>query len=272
MDRNAPIGVFDSGVGGMTVAREIMRQMPEEKIVYFGDTARVPYGSKSKNTILKYSRQIVRFLMTKNVKAIVIACNTASAFALVEISKEIDIPIIGVIKPGAKVAADATHNGKIGVIGTEGTIRSGLYTKILKQFDENLEIIGKACPLFCPLVEEGMWHDSVTDEIARRYLEQLKKEEVDTLILGCTHYPLIRSTIRNIMGEGIQLVNPAYETAVSLRRILEWKDLATEEHGNVKSQQYDFYVSDDPEKFQQFANSILPFEINKPQQINIEEF
>ena len=240
MDRNAPIGVFDSGVGGMTVAREIMRQMPEEKIVYFGDTARVPYGSKSKNTILKYSRQIVRFLMTKNVKAIVIACNTASAFALEEISKEIDIPIIGVIKPGAKVAADATHNGKIGVIGTEGTIRSGLYTKILKQFDENLEIIGKACPLFCPLVEEGMWHDSVTDEIARRYLEQLKKEEVDTLILGCTHYPLIRSTIRNIMGEGIQLVNPAYETAVSLRRILEWKDLTTEEHGNVKSQQYDF--------------------------------
>ncbi len=272
MDRNAPIGIFDSGVGGMTVAREVMRQMPEEKIVYFGDTARVPYGSKSKSTILKYSRQIVRFLMTKDVKAIVIACNTASAFALEEVSKEIDIPIIGVIKPGAKVAADSTKNRKIGVIGTEGTIRSGLYTKLLRQLDSSIEVVGKACPLFCPLVEEGMWHDSVTDEIARRYLEGMKKEEVDTLILGCTHYPLIRSTIRNIMGEGIQLVNPAYETAVSLRRILEWKDLTTEKHIDSKEEQYDFYVSDDPEKFQQFANSILPFEIKKPQQINIEEF
>ncbi|MFQ9509817.1 MAG: glutamate racemase [Lachnospiraceae bacterium] len=272
MDKNAPIGVFDSGVGGLTVAREIMRQIPDERIVYFGDTARVPYGSKSKDTIIKYSRQIVRFLMTQNVKAIVVACNTASAFALEAISGEIDIPMIGVVKPGARVAAEATQNGKIGVIGTEGTIKSGLYTTFLKQINSNIQVVGKACPLFVPLVEEGLLHDNVTDEIASRYLESLKEEKIDTLILGCTHYPLIRSTIRKVIGDGVNLVNPAYETAVQLRRILEWEDLAREEHSEDLSSQYKFYVSDSPDRFQEFANSNLPFQINETTQINIEEY
>ena len=155
MDRNSPIGVFDSGVGGLTVAREIMRQMPEERIIYFGDTARLPYGSKSQDTVLRYSRQIIRFLMTKEVKAIVIACNTASAYVLEAVERELDIPIIGVIRAGARTAVHSTRNGKIGVIGTEGTISSGIYTDVMRQMRPDIEVSVKACPLFVPLVEEG---------------------------------------------------------------------------------------------------------------------
>ena len=183
MDTNAPIGVFDSGVGGLTVAREIMRQIPNERIVYFGDTARVPYGSKSKDIITKYSRQIIRFLLTENVKAIVIACNTASAFALDTMQKEFDIPIIGVLKPGAKVAAKTTVNGRIGLIGTEGTIHSGMYAQFIKSIKPDVEVIGKPCPLFVPLVEEGMLHDTITDQVAERYLSTLKDKNIDTLII-----------------------------------------------------------------------------------------
>lgn len=272
MDRNAPVGVFDSGVGGMTVVREIIRQIPDERIVYFGDTARVPYGSKSKETVLHYARQIMEFLKTQEVKAVVVACNTATVYALEEISREADVPVIGVVEPGARVAAAATKNGKIGVIGTEGTIKSGLYASYLKKLDPSFEVIGKACPLFVPLVEEGLWHDSVTDEIASRYLKELKEKEIDTLIMGCTHYPLIRSTIKRTIGEGVSLVNPAYETAVQLRRVLEWEDLIREAHSEDIASQYEFYVSDSPEKIQKFANSILTFEINQAHQINIEEY
>ena len=272
MDRNAPVGVFDSGVGGMTVVREIIRQIPDERIVYFGDTARVPYGSKSKETVLHYARQIMEFLKTQKVKAVVVACNTATVYALEEISRETDIPVIGVVEPGARVAAAATKNGRIGVIGTEGTIKSGLYASYLKQLNSSFEVIGKACPLFVPLVEEGLWHDSVTDEIARRYLKELKEKEIDTLIMGCTHYPLIRSTIKRTIGDGVSLVNPAYETAVQLRRVLEWEDLIREEHSDNIASQYEFYVSDSPEKIQKFANSILSFEIHQAHQINIEQY
>ena len=190
MDKNAPIGVFDSGVGGLTVAREIMRQLPEERLIYFGDTARLPYGNKSKKTIIRYSEQIIRFLRTKEVKAIVVACNTASSYALDEVRKMVDVPIIGVINAGARAAVSATKNGKIGVIGTEGTINSGTYAEVLKEMKPGTEVFGRACPLFVPLVEEGLLHDTVTDEIASRYLSVLKEKYIDTLVLGCTHYPL----------------------------------------------------------------------------------
>lgn len=179
-DAGAPIGVFDSGVGGLTVAREIMRQMPNEKIIYFGDTARVPYGSKSKETVTRFSKQIVRFLRTFDVKTIVVACNTASAYALEELEKECDIPIIGVVKPGAKTAAEVTKNGKIGVIATEATIHSGIYSQYIKEMKKNVTIYGKACPLFVPLIEEGLWVDPVTDEIAKRYLTELIDLDIDT--------------------------------------------------------------------------------------------
>ena len=179
MDKNAPIGVFDSGVGGLTVAREIMRQIPNERIVYFGDTARVPYGSKSKDNIIKFSRQIIRFLQTENVKAIVIACNTASALALDEMQQEFDLPILGVVKPGAKVAVETTANKRIGLIGTEANIRSGVYTRYIKSLDDEAKVFEKACPLFVPLVEEGWLHDDITLQVASRYLEELKEKDID---------------------------------------------------------------------------------------------
>ena len=190
-EKNAPSGVFDSGVGGLTVAREIMRNLPDERIVYFGDTARVPYGSKSKATVLRYSRQIVRFLKTQKVKAIVVACNTASALALDTIEEEIDLPILGVVRPGASVAVQATHNKKIGVIATESTIHSNLYQTLIQREDPEITVYGKACPLFVPLVEEGWTKDSITVEVAKRYLAELLEKDIDTLIMGCTHYPLL---------------------------------------------------------------------------------
>lgn len=270
--KDAPIGVFDSGVGGLTVAREIMRQIPNEKIIYFGDTARVPYGSKSQETVTRFSEQIVRFLRTFQVKTIVVACNTASAYALDTLEKNIDIPIIGVVKPGAKVAAEATRNGRIGVIATEATIGSRIYSKYIQELNKNVTIYGKACPLFVPLVEEGLLQDPVTDEIARRYLTELIDIDIDTLILGCTHYPLIRSTVGRIMGDGVTLVNPAYETAIELKAMLEKLDLLNEEAPGLGSNQYQFYVSDKAEKFVRFANSIIKYGILSAKTINIEDY
>lgn len=271
IDREAPVGVFDSGVGGLTVAREIMRNLPSEKIVYFGDTARVPYGSKSRDTIIRYSRQIIRFLKEQRVKAIVIACNTASAFALDAIKEEQDIPIIGVIEAGAKVAAKQTRNKRVGVIGTVGTIGSGIHQEYLQQLEPDITVIGKACPLLVPLVEEGWLKDPVTDEVLRRYLGELQEEQVDTLILGCTHYPLLRSAIREILGEDVHLVNPAYETALELKQLLEERDMQNRGSGKEEFP-YRFYVSDLAEKFQDFANSILPYDVKMTQKIDIEKY
>lgn len=272
IDRNAPVGVFDSGIGGLTVAREIMRQIPEERIVYFGDTARLPYGSKSKETIVRYSRQIIRFLRTQGVKAIVIACNTASAYALDTVAAETDIPVIGVINAGAHTAVQATRNGKIGVIGTSGTVGSGIYTEVMKRLRPDIEVTGKACPLFVPLVEEGLLHDSVTDEIASRYLNELKGKYIDTLVLGCTHYPLLRSTLRRLMGEDVTLVNPAYETALELKALLKEKGLSRDEAAPDDAGKYQFFVSDLAEKFTDFATSILPGEVKETKKINIEDY
>ena len=196
----APIGVFDSGVGGLTVAREISRQLPYENIVYFGDTARVPYGSKSQNTIIRFSEQIIRFLRTKQVKAIVIACNTASALALDAVKDEFDLPIIGVVIPGARAAVEATTNGKVGVVGTEATVQSGMYTKVIQGMNPKIEVIEKACPLFVPLVEEGFKEHIVTREIIEYYLESMRNTDIDAMILGCTHYPLLRSRSENTWG------------------------------------------------------------------------
>lgn len=271
-DRTAPVGVFDSGIGGLTVASEIMRQTPNEKIIYFGDTARVPYGNKSRETITKYSRQILRFLQTQQVKAIVVACNTASAYALDEIEKETDIPMIGVVKPGARTAVEATVNGHIGVIGTEGTISSGIYSRYIKEISPGMRVTGKACPLFVPLVEEGLWQDPVTDEIARRYLEELIDTGIDTLILGCTHYPLIRTTLGKIMGEQVRLVNPAYETARELKILLQEQELENNENPGLGQDRYRFFVSDAAEKFKRFANSIIKYGILSAKTVNIEEY
>lgn len=269
---DAPIGVFDSGVGGLTVMREIMRQLPNENLVYFGDTARVPYGSKSTETIIRFTRQIIRFLRTKNVKAIVIACNTASALTLDIVRKEIDIPIIGVVIPGARAAVRETKNKKIGVVGTEATIKSNMYTRLMQKSEPEVEVIGKACPLFVPLVEEGFIKHKITREVIDIYLHDMKNSGIDTLILGCTHYPLLRTVIREYMGEEIHIVNPAYETAMDLKRLLKEKGLENQNLSSGSVAQYDFYSSDAPVKFKEFANSVLPYSIDWIEQINIEEY
>lgn len=271
MDRNAPIGVFDSGVGGLTVVKEMMHQMPKERIVYFGDTARVPYGNKSRETVIHYSKQIIRFLCSKDVKAIVIACNTASACALEAVEQSLDIPIIGVIAAGSRVAVESTRNGKIGIIGTEATIRSGVYSEAIKRLRKEIEVTGKPCPLLVPLVEEGLLHDSVTDEIASRYLACLKGRYIDTLVMGCTHYPLLHSTLKRLMGDGVTLVNPAYETSVELKELLEKQGMSCREPAGT-GEQYEFFVSDLAERFTDFATSILPKEVKETKKINIEEY
>lgn len=272
LKKDAPIGVFDSGVGGLTVVREIIRQIPNEKIIYFGDTARVPYGSKSRDTVTRFSEQIVRFLESFQVKTIVVACNTASAYAMEALEQDTDIPMIGVVKPGAKMAAEMTKNGRVGVIATEATIGSQIYTEYIRNLNKKVTVYGKACPLFVPLVEEGLWEDPVTDEIARRYLTELIDIDIDTLILGCTHYPLIRSTLRKIMGEGVTLVNPAYETARELKEMLERLDLLRTEPPGLGSNRYQFYVSDKAEKFVRFANSIIKYGILSAKTVNMEDF
>ncbi len=266
-----PIGVFDSGVGGLTVAREIMRNLPAEHIVYFGDTARLPYGSKSRETILMFSRQIIRFLKTQHVKAIVAACNTASAFALDEVARENDLPIIGVVKPGARVAAQVTVNNRIGVIGTEGTVGSHIYRDFIQNIDSDIRVIEKPCPLLVPLVEERWIKDPITYQVAERYLAELKEQQVDTLVLGCTHYPLLRSIVGEIMGSSVTLVNPAYETALELKRMLESAGLANPGK-EEKEFPYRFFVSDLAEKFKIFANSILPYDVEMTQKIDIEDY
>ena len=268
-NNNAPIGVFDSGVGGLTVTKEIIRNLPNENIVYFGDTARVPYGSKSKETVISYSKQIVRFLKSKNVKTIVIACNTASALALDALEKETDVPIIGVVKPGVKAALDRTVNKNIGVIATYSTIESCLYPKLIKNTAPDARVYDKACPLLCPLVEEGWLNDEITNAVIKRYLSDLITKDIDTLILGCTHYPLLIDAFKEIVGDKISLVNPAFETALSLKKLLTDKELANADNGQGT---YSFYFSDMPKKTMQFVDMVLGCKVEHADHIMIEKY
>ena len=268
--RNAPVGVFDSGVGGLTVAREIMRQIPEERLIYFGDTARLPYGSKSKDTIVRYSRQVVRFLRTKDVKAIVIACNTASAYALETIQAETDIPVIGVINAGARTAVSATRNGRIGVIGTKATIRNNAYGKAIRGVRPEVRVFGNACPLFVPLVENG--HFSEKDPIARAaaeyYLTTLKRERIDTLILGCTHYPLLHGLISAFFDYQVTLVDPGRETARAVQTYLTVHGLL---NGQTQPGSHRYYMTDSAEDFCEVASVFLSCDIHADaQQVAID--
>jgi glutamate racemase len=252
--RNSPIGVFDSGVGGLTVVKELTREMPNEDIVYFGDTARVPYGTKSASTIQKFSIQNVLFLLKRNVKLIIIACNTSSAIGLPFLSKYFSIPIIGVIKPGAKAAVRSTRNGRIGVIGTSATVLSGAYDKEIKALNSGIKVYSGSCPLFVPLAEEGWANDGIVDVVARKYLAAFKGRNIDTLIMGCTHYPLLRSSIRRVMGKGVKLIDSAEETAKEARGLLEECGLKSAARRKNRSK---FYVSDAPDKFRAVARRFL---------------
>ena len=271
-ENEKPIAVFDSGLGGLTVFREILRQLPDENLIYFGDTARVPYGSKSRETIIHYTEQILNFLRTKEVKAIVVACNTVSAYALEELKDRVEVPIIGVVKPGAYAAVKQTKTRRIGVMGTEGTVRSGLYPTYIHEIDPSVLVFQKPCPLIVPLVEEGLWEDPLTTEAVRRYTRVFREEHVDTVIMGCTHYPLVRDTIRKVLGDEVTLVNPAYETTAALKRVLEEKDLLRAMDAPVTGPPYRFYVSDDPDKFKEFASRVLRFDIPETRKIDIEAY
>lgn len=249
-----PIGVFDSGLGGLTVVKELIRQLPNERIVYFGDTARVPYGTKSADTIIRYSREIVRALLEYKVKMVVVACNTASSLALDVIKKEFDVPIIGVIEPGAKKAAQVTRNKKIGIIATSSTVKSGKYAMKIVQLDGHITVTSQACPLFVPLVEEGWFEHQVTFQVARQYLKDMKKKNIDTLILGCTHYPLLKGVLRQVMGPKVQLVDSAKEVALQVKELLtKEKCLAA----RLGPGQHMFIVTDEPKQFQSLALRFL---------------
>lgn len=261
MDKKSlPVGVFDSGVGGLTVAKEIFKILPDEKIIYYGDTARVPYGNKSPETVIRYSKQIAAFLVSQGVKAIVIACNTASALALDAVREIVDVPVIGVVRPGAEAAVRATKNSRIGIIATSSATKSGLYEKCISGLLPSAITFAQACPLFVNLVEEGMIDDEVTIMMIHRYLDALVDNHgIDTLVLGCTHYPLLESVIKREVGKNLTLVNPAYETAKALENLLVCQDLKNTE---ALSCPHKFYVSDDVNRFRDFAGKILNLEIS----------
>ena len=265
MDKRA-IGVFDSGLGGLHAL------MPQENIIYFGDTGRVPYGTRGRDIITKYARQDVAFLRQYDLKSIIIACNTVSAIALDLLSKENDIPIIGTVEPACRRAMTMTQTGRVGVIGTAATIRSGAYEKYLHKKDGTLDLFTQACPLFVPLVEEGWTKDPITEEVARRYLAEILDKDIDTLIMGCTHYPLLRSLLRKVVGEKVTLVNPAYETSQALRRLLRELDLENPGNDELGRQKYQFFASDGVERFNAFAHSVLPEQISDTKQVQIENY
>lgn len=266
---NRPIGVFDSGVGGLTVVKEIMKQLPSESIVYFGDTARVPYGTKSAATVTKYSMQDIRFLLTHDIKAIVIACNTASALSLDAVKNEFDIPIIGVVRPGAISAVAGTVNKKVGIIGTQATISSKAYEKCIKSMDNEIETFNMACSLFVPLVEEGWFDNEIAYKIAQEYLGTLKDKDIDTLILGCTHYPLLMKIIGKIIGEKVKLINPAFETAKQLKEMLSEKGMLRDQS---REPEYNYYLSDVGTKFSKIANYCLGKRTDNIEKVDIERF
>ncbi|MEK6324613.1 MAG: glutamate racemase [Acidobacteriota bacterium] len=250
----APIGIFDSGVGGLTVFRAIQQRLPNESLIYLGDTARIPYGVRSASTIERYARECAAFVESKGVKAIVIACNTASALAADYLQSKCPVPVIGVIWPGSRRAVEVTRNGRIGVIATEATVASGAYERAMLTIRGGLEITSRACPLFVPLAEEGWLNHPVTLQVAEEYLTELRSSRVDTLVLGCTHYPILRPVIERTMGDQIKYVDSGEAVADGLARMLEEEGLAC---GSGKDRSEEFYVTDSPARFRRVAELFL---------------
>lgn len=252
--KNRPIGVFDSGLGGLTTVREIQRIMPGEDIIYFGDTGRVPYGNRSRETIIRYTKDDIDFLLKHDIKLIIAACGTASSVALPYLYDEYEVKLMGVLESTCKKAVKVTKNGRIGVIGTAGTIKSGKYTEIIKTLSDGVEVFSNPCPMFVPLVENGYANSDAARLIAKDYLTPLKNEKVDTLILGCTHYPLLTEVISDIMGEGVTLLSPGALAAESAREYLLGKDLLSDRKDGGKSE---FYVSDSVDNFAALGSTFL---------------
>lgn len=266
---NRPIGVFDSGLGGLTVLKEIMELIPTESVVYFGDNGRAPYGTKSKETVLKYTLQDIRFLLNQDIKMIVIACNTASACSLQTVKNSFDIPVIEVVEPGAHTAVRETKNKKVGVIGTSATVNSGVYEKAIHRLDSAIRIYPKACPLFVPLAEAGWWENDIAYRIAEEYLIPLKNEGVDTLVLGCTHYPILQETIHSVMGPEVTLVSSALEVAKVVRDVINETNICRDK--DIKPV-YRYYTSDSVELFESLGNAILDKKIQAAEKVDIEKY
>ncbi len=269
IEKEKPIGVFDSGVGGLTVVKRLIAALPNESIVYLGDTARVPYGSKSNETVIEYSIQNTKFLLKKNVKAVVVACNTASSIAIDVLKKEFDLPIIGMIEPGANSAVQNSKNKKVGVIGTRATINNKAYSNQLLKLNQEIKVFEKACPLFVPLAEEGWIEHRATYEIAEEYLSELKDKEIDTLILGCTHYPILANVIQKVIGENVKLIDSGVAASEIVRNEIERIGLATNSSakGNVS-----LYVSDISTNFKSIAELFLGQPLNDIIKVDIEHF
>jgi glutamate racemase len=266
MSSLAPIGVFDSGLGGLTVVREMISQLPNESIIYFGDTARLPYGPKSPDTVLRYSREITSFLKGQGVKALVVACNTATAHALPALREEFDFPIIGVIEPGARAAVAVTKTKRVGVIGTAGTIKSRAYETEIRKLLPDAQVTAQACALFAPLVEEGWLDSEVTRAIARNYLAPMVSAGVDTLVLGCTHYPLMKTVIGNVVGRDVRLIDSAHETARQVAEMLRASGL---ENATPNDASYRFVSSDAPDTFLALGQTFLGSPIDRVETLTL---
>lgn len=255
--KKSPIGLFDSGLGGLTVMRELVSHLPHEKMIYFGDTARVPYGNKSPETILRYAIENTVFLLQKGIKLLIIPCNTATAFSLSKLRTFFSLPIMGVVDPGVRSAVAATKNKKIAILGTRGTIKSEVYQQSILKCIPDAVLYPIACPLFVPLVEEGWTDHEVTRKVAEHYLEPLKKEKVDTVLLGCTHYPLLKEAIRNVLGDSVCLVDSALATAKEAKETLSQMNLLSDDLEGC----HEYFVSDDPHAFKESAKRFFEMRI-----------
>ena len=268
MNRTNPIGFFDSGIGGLTVVKSVSRLMPNENIIYFGDTARVPYGSKSNDTVIEYSIQAANFLLRKNIKLLIVACNTASSVALNELRKFLTIPVIGMIEPGAKTALQESKKGIIGVIGTRATINNKAYSSELKKIKPKVKVYEQACPLFVPIAEEGWLDHKATQLIAKEYLLPLKEKKIESLILGCTHYPILSEVIQKVVGKNVKLVDSGTPAARIVEDYLNGRGLRNQ---SVHQGQSEFYVSDVPVKFREVAERFLGKKISHLHKVELEE-
>ncbi len=266
MSSSKPIGIFDSGIGGLTVLKEIRHHIPDENLIYFGDEARFPYGIKSAETVTRFSHEIADYLLGMDIKMLVVACNTATACALGSLRERLPIPVIGVLMPGAYAASRATVTGRIGVIGTEGTVSSGVYARLIRNIRPGTEVFARACPLFVPLVEEGRLSGDITRLAAEEYLAPLKEEDIDTLVLGCTHYPLLKQVIGQVMGSSVVLVDSAHETAQEVKRVLAKKDIATLPGGEAATR---YFVTDAPERFKAIGERFLGYEIRTVEKVEL---
>lgn len=264
---NKAIGIFDSGIGGLTVVKEIFRVLPQENTIYLGDTARVPYGIRSAETVTRYSLENTKFLFSKDIKLLVVACNTASSVSLETIRKSVSVPVIGVIEPGARAAAAFTKNKKIGIIGTEATVRSNSYSKAIQILDNEIEVYSLACPLFVPLVEEGWTDDAIAEAIAEKYLRDIRGRRIDTLVLGCTHYPLLKNVLLRVMGASVHLIDSAIETAREIKKTLSSLLLLKTDAGPAA---HEFYVTDSAERFIRVGERFLGERIDYIKKIEIE--